>query len=304
MKIITFITMFMAVISVNAQNIKESFGFLEGTWKVENKETYEEWSWISESQLKGTGYKIIDGEREISEYLEISENDNSITYTATVPNQNNGQGVDFKLNRPTADEYSFENLNHDFPKKIIYKKLNDEEVFVRVLGEGDKGFSFKMLKQKPKTIPIWFVDNLKANIGKWQTDNGSYKSEAEPYDAYGMEWTWGIGQTSMTGKLYGIQDGKVIGDFWKFRQYWDNVKGEAAIQQFGYSGVIGLGTVKPTENDKMESIQTFSLPDGRNWIERHLSKLDDNELTTTSYEKNEEGNWKKKRSYTWKKEGK
>ncbi|MFT5166336.1 MAG: hypothetical protein ACI8P3_001567 [Saprospiraceae bacterium] len=42
--------------------------------------------------------------------------------------------------------YSFENPAHDFPEKIIYQFLSTTQFFVQVLGEKDKGFSFKMDK--------------------------------------------------------------------------------------------------------------------------------------------------------------
>jgi hypothetical protein len=42
---------------------------------------------------------------------------------------------------------SFENLAHDFPKKIQYKSLNENEIQVTVTGDEGSGFSFKQKKQ-------------------------------------------------------------------------------------------------------------------------------------------------------------
>lgn len=299
MKNIVVFALFITTTIFSQDKLKD-LSFLEGNWKVENKETYEAWNIVSENHLKGESYKIKNGSKEISEYLEIMPSKNKIIYTATVLNQNDGKGVNFKLKKIDKNTYSFENPNHDFPQKIIYKKIKDNEIFVQVLGKDDKGFSYKMAKHsKPKTIPNWFTKDLKANIGTWIADNSIHKSEKEPYTAYGLEWKWGIGNTAIVGRLYGIIDGKEIGDFWKFRQYWDNLSDKAVFEQFGYNGVIGIGTRKPTEDNLMETIQTFSLPDGRKWIEKHLTKMNETEFTGTSYDKGENNSWHKKRSYTW-----
>lgn len=123
--------------------------FLQGTWKMENKEIYEHWDKLNSQTLKGFSYKLKNGQMEISEYLDISERDNQIIYTATVINQNSGNGIEFKLTK-TDSTYTFENPVHDFPKKISYQKISENEVFVQVSNGKQKGFSYKMVKQNTK----------------------------------------------------------------------------------------------------------------------------------------------------------
>lgn len=122
--------------------------FLNGTWKVENKQSYETWKINNDSSLEGDSYKIKDGNKRIDEYLAIKAVAGKIIYTARVLNQNNGQPVDFTMNASVTDKFSFENMEHDFPKKIQYTKLNDTTLFIAVFGENDKGFSYRMIKQK------------------------------------------------------------------------------------------------------------------------------------------------------------
>ncbi|QNJ98327.1 hypothetical protein [Constantimarinum furrinae] len=150
-------------------------------------------------------------------------------------------------------------------------------------------------------IPQWFLNDMESNIGVWITDNDTYVSENEPYTQYGMEWRWGIGKTSIIGRLFGVVDGKETGDFWQFRQYWDNIEGKAVLVQFGNGGVTGIGTLYPINENTMESIQTFSLPDGTNWMDRHISTLDGEILTTTSYKTGASEEWEENRTYYWKK---
>jgi hypothetical protein len=120
--------------------------FLQGTWKMENQETFEHWDRLNDNLLKGFSYSLKNGQMKVSEYLDISRTENEIIYTATVLNQNQGKGINYWLSKSDTT-FIFENLNHDFPKKIVYKKITETEIFVQVLGEKQKGFSYKMKKQ-------------------------------------------------------------------------------------------------------------------------------------------------------------
>ena len=126
------------------QNKISDLEFLKGEWKVEGKEKYEVWERVSNSELKGYGYKIKDEKKIITENVSIKLENNTIVYCATVPDQNEGATIGFVLNEAVDSCISFENLVHDFPKKIQYKKTSNQELHINVLGENDKGFSFVM----------------------------------------------------------------------------------------------------------------------------------------------------------------
>jgi uncharacterized protein YciI/Fe-S cluster assembly iron-binding protein IscA len=123
--------------------------FLQGTWKMENKEIYEHWDMLNNNTLKGFSYKIRNQQMVISEYLDVTRQGKEIIYTATVLNQNQGKGINFKLTK-TDSTFTFENPDHDFPKKIIYQKLTDTEIYVQVTDGKQKGFAYKMKKQPEK----------------------------------------------------------------------------------------------------------------------------------------------------------
>jgi hypothetical protein len=120
--------------------------FLIGTWKMENQEIYEHWDKLNENTLKGFSYKLKDGQMIISEYLDITKVNKEVIYTATVIQQNQGKGVSFKLIKADST-FVFENPDHDFPKKIVYQKLNETQIFVQVSDGKQKGFAYKMQKQ-------------------------------------------------------------------------------------------------------------------------------------------------------------
>jgi len=75
------------------------------------------------------------------EFLRIEQRDDGIYYVA----QPNGQcpATDFKLTRATGQQAVFENPAHDFPKRIIYKKLGDDSLTATIDGgEGTKEITF------------------------------------------------------------------------------------------------------------------------------------------------------------------
>lgn len=117
--------------------------FLRGTWKMENQEVYEHWDKLNDRTMKGFTYKMADDLMVITEYLDLSRTGNEITYTATVLNQNQGKGITF-YHTPSDSSFVFENPEHDFPKRIEYRKISDKEIFVTVSGSGDRGFSYTM----------------------------------------------------------------------------------------------------------------------------------------------------------------
>jgi len=150
-------------------------------------------------------------------------------------------------------------------------------------------------------IPQWFLDDLEESIGTWIADNSEYKSDEEPYEKYGLEWKYGIGNTSLIGRMFAYQDGKEIGPFWQFRQYWDNESGQAVVLQFGWYGEIGAGTYRPLEDGSVEVIQNFVKPNGETRPVRHINKVADDHFSSTSFEM-QDGEWVQDRStYIWKK---
>ena len=122
---------------------------MEGEWKVSDKDVYEAWKPSDTNILIGEAYTIKEnGSKKIAERLAIRKVKKDIVYSAMVPNQNAGKAIDFVLNQIDENTYSFENPNHDFPKKIIYKKVSDSELFVIVQGKDvTEAFNYTLLKQ-------------------------------------------------------------------------------------------------------------------------------------------------------------
>jgi len=75
------------------------------------------------------------------EYLRIEQRADAIYYVAHPKAR--CPGTDFKLTRLSAQEALFENPEHDFPKRIIYRKGQDGSLTASIDGgEGTKAMSF------------------------------------------------------------------------------------------------------------------------------------------------------------------
>ena len=149
MRTLTTICILCLLIACSENKISR-VDFMVGTWKMEGKEQYEVWESTKNKELIGYSYRFNDNQKIITETLSIKIIENNIIYEATVPDQNEGKTIPFTLNNEIKEYLSFENIKHDFPKKIQYKRLNNDEIEVTVLGDEGKGFSYKQLKQKPK----------------------------------------------------------------------------------------------------------------------------------------------------------
>lgn len=290
--------------------------FLQGTWKIENRESYEYWGKLDDSSFNGFSYQLKNGEMKVSEFLEISYLDDKIIYRARVVNQNQGRGIPFSL---TASDsaYIFENPAHDFPKKIVYHPINQTKVKVTVSDDGKKGFSYflhKVTNQiniassgnneggKQVSIPDDLLKNweiLTSKSGIWTTDNSKYKSQNEPYDQYQLFWKFDDAKNSLTGKLYGIQEGKEKTEFWNFHTFWDAVKQKAIVFQISPNGSYGIAESEMLSDSLEQSLGVFHYSNGLSESSKHQSITKPTEHTTISFSMDENGNWIKNRTYVW-----
>ncbi|MCB9296955.1 MAG: hypothetical protein H6559_28120 [Lewinellaceae bacterium] len=151
-------------------------------------------------------------------------------------------------------------------------------------------------------IPQWLLDDWAARTagtGTWITDNSAYKNENEPFDAYGLQWAYGIGKKHLNGRLYCIRDGKDIGAVWQFLEFWDPAAGEARIVQIGSDGTVGQGKAWRLDDGSVKVQQVFTSPGGGAFGSGHHSWMEGGAHHTQSFAI-EEGKWVKRRYCVWK----
>jgi hypothetical protein len=118
--------------------------WMSGDWQTEpggKRQIEEHWTTVSGGSMLGIG-RTVAGEKTIEfEYLRIEQRADGIYYVAHP--QARCPGTDFKLTRASATEAVFENPQHDFPKRIIYRKTGDDSLTASIDGgEGTKAISF------------------------------------------------------------------------------------------------------------------------------------------------------------------
>lgn len=103
---------------------------LKGVWKMQTKRggLYEEWSIVDDKYLQSRGYFVKGTDTVVNERVALQHKADGIYYTSTVENQNNRQPVAFKLTAAANNTFVFENPEHDFPKRIVYRLINKDSI--------------------------------------------------------------------------------------------------------------------------------------------------------------------------------
>ena len=115
----------------------EKMNWLLGNWENEMPEGVltETWTKENDSTFSGTTYFIINKEDTVhSEAIILKQLNDELFYRPTVKGQNNDEPVDFKLSSESENSFSFENSKHDYPQKIVYKKVNETNLVATISG--------------------------------------------------------------------------------------------------------------------------------------------------------------------------
>lgn len=112
----------------------ELLGWLSGGWRSEGTPEIEEY-WMSPKggAMLGLSRTVAKGKLVGFEFLRIEAKGEGIDYVAS---PGGGPATRFRLLRATASEAVFENLTHDFPKRIIYRLQPDGSLLARIEGDG------------------------------------------------------------------------------------------------------------------------------------------------------------------------
>lgn len=107
-----------------------------GNWESKTDEgvLYERWSKLNDSTFSGHAFAIsLDGDTTFSENAKIINKSGTIIYSVTV---NKTETTDFTL-VDNEQQAVFENINHDYPQRIIYKHTSNDALFARIEGNVD-----------------------------------------------------------------------------------------------------------------------------------------------------------------------
>ncbi len=127
-----FVMMMSAFINNNTGNDKIFIQLyaLEGKWIMKTKRGYigEEWVKINKDYLQNKGFFVKGNDTVITERVSLKNTGEGIFYTSSVEDQNNKQPIAFRLTSSDNHVFVFENPEHDFPKRIIYKLITADSL--------------------------------------------------------------------------------------------------------------------------------------------------------------------------------
>lgn len=110
--------------------------WLEGEWETGNEAGFagEIWSLENDTLLKGKGLVLIGNTEHVMEEISIFASRGSMYYGARVADQNKGKTILFKATYIANGHIVFENPEHDFPTRIVYKLADADTLEVNISG--------------------------------------------------------------------------------------------------------------------------------------------------------------------------
>jgi len=146
------VTLVMLVLTISASTQTSTLAdlaWIAGAWQTESgrRQTEEHWTQAAGASMMGMS-RTVAGDKTVEfEYLRIEQRADGIYYVAHPKAR--CPGTDFKLTRASATEAIFENPQHDFPKRIIYRKTGDDALTASIDGgEGTKAMTFAYRRAK------------------------------------------------------------------------------------------------------------------------------------------------------------
>lgn len=114
----------------------DALAFLSGCWEINVPArkilVTEHWMAPFGDAMIGMARNVRDGKMGSYEYLRIVQNGSGIKYVAK-PSQSQSE-TSFKLVKLASNEVIFENPEHDFPQRVIYKLTDNENLAARIEG--------------------------------------------------------------------------------------------------------------------------------------------------------------------------
>jgi hypothetical protein len=126
--------------------------WLLGSWKniSDDGQLYEIWTKQNDSTYAGHGYMVANNDTVFSERISLEQRNSDLFYIPVVKQQNEGNPVSFKLVSDKG-EFTFENKEHDFPQRVIYKQVGMDSLYARIEGTDKGAFrkeEFSMVRER------------------------------------------------------------------------------------------------------------------------------------------------------------
>jgi hypothetical protein len=121
--------------------------WLSGSWAFDKDKLHSEehWTAAEHNGIIGMSRTVVGGRVVAFEYLRVEGRADGIYYVAM---PNGKTATSFKLVKQEGESVVFENLEHDFPKRILYRKNADGSLTARI-DDGEGGAKFQEFPFQP-----------------------------------------------------------------------------------------------------------------------------------------------------------
>jgi len=133
----------------------DDLAWLSGCWAAVDQEpgSGEQWMPPAGGTMLGVSRSVHGGKTVAFEFIRIAEQDDGkLVFIASPSGQ---KAASFSMTSIRDREVIFENPDHDFPQRIIYRLISDQDLLGRVEGTIDgaeKGVDFPMKKIDCETV--------------------------------------------------------------------------------------------------------------------------------------------------------
>ncbi len=131
----------LLVFTATAQQAVIPFEKLTGTWTLTTKKgnlMAEVWQKNDDKSMKGKSYMVKGADTMMLETVDWVKEGDDMFYIPVAAGQNDDKPVKFKLTSCNGNVYTFENPAHDFPKRIVYDFVSNEELHAYIDDGTDK----------------------------------------------------------------------------------------------------------------------------------------------------------------------
>jgi uncharacterized protein DUF6265 len=143
MKVGCLVVLVASTVVAQQSNPLERARWLAGCWELRtaNRVTLEMWMPPAGDLMLGGSRTVVDGVVREYEQLRLHVQAGKLVYTAAPVRQ---KETDFPATAVSDTMLAFENLAHDFPQRISYRRAGANSIVARIEGPGPNGIEFYM----------------------------------------------------------------------------------------------------------------------------------------------------------------
>jgi hypothetical protein len=155
MKYIFLLALLISLISCDStkpdsKNGLTQFEWMEGEWmdSTSDGKMVEIWNRINDSTFVGSSIYMAGIDTIFYEEISLRMKNEKIFYVPSIQNQNNGEAVYFAFTGALKGEFTFENQEHDFPKKIVYTNPHKDSLVAFIEGPTASGYKKEFFRMR------------------------------------------------------------------------------------------------------------------------------------------------------------